>query len=189
MRQRPYGLCHDPRTHPFSAESISERCTFLCSCGKSVRILRGVNFRGPRPKAFSVGYKKTGRYPSCFSAIASSARGRPLFKPDARKTGVGPRRGEEYPSHFRELIVGAGRAGRELVVFADAHLGAAVRTTESSSAGFFSRFANVFHDVTSFCHYYAAQTAVLSACPLVKKRKRRPRFPCADRTVAVSRSE
>ena len=119
-----------------------------------------------------MGYKKTGRHPSCFSAIASSARGRPLFKPDAAKAEVGPRRGEEYPSHFRELIVGAGRTGRELVVFADAHLGAAVGAAVSSSAGFFSRLANLFHDVTSFCHYYAAQTAVLSACPLVKKRKR-----------------
>ena len=116
-----------------------------------------------------MGYKKTGRHSSCFSAIASSARGRPLFKPDARKTGAGPRRGEEYPSHFRELIVGAGRAGREFVVFADAHLGAAVGAAVSSSAGFFSRFANVFHDVTSFCHYYAAQSSALSACPLVKK--------------------
>lgn len=151
----------------------------------------GVLFCVPaeNPQGFYVGYKKTGRYPSCFSAIASSARGRPLFKPDARKTGAGPRRGEEYPSHFRELIVGAGRAGRELIVFADAHLGAAVGAAVSSSAGFFSRFANVFHDVTSFCHYYAAQSDALSACPLVKKRKRSPLFPCADRTVAVSRSE
>ena len=85
---------------------------------------------------------------------------------------VNPRFGEDTLLNFRELIVGAGRAGRELVVFADAHLGAAVGAAVSSSAGFFSRFANVFHDVTSFCHYYAAQTAALSACPLVKKRKR-----------------
>ena len=119
-----------------------------------------------------MGYKKTGRHSSCFSAIASSARGRPLFKPDAAKAEADPRFGEDALLNFRELIVGAGRAGRELVVFADAHLGAAVGAAVSSSAGFFSRFANVFHDVTSFCHYYAAQTAVLSACPLVKKRKR-----------------
>ena len=69
MRQRPYGLCHDPRTHPFSAESILERCTFLCSCGKSVRILRGVNFRGPRRKHFRWGKFSGSLHESIFGGV------------------------------------------------------------------------------------------------------------------------
>ena len=158
MRQRPYGLCHDPRTHPFSAESISERGLLLWS-------LRKIR------KDFMWGIK-TGRHPSCFSAIASSARGRPLFKPDARKTGTGPRFGEDALLNFRELIAGAGRALRQLTAFAHADFRAAVRTTVSSSAGRIARLVYVRHQVISFCGYYAAQSSALSACPLVKKRKR-----------------
>ena len=55
MRQRPYGLCHDPRTHPFSAESISERGLLLWPPRKIRKDLSGVNFRGPRRKHFRAG--------------------------------------------------------------------------------------------------------------------------------------
>ena len=82
---------------------------------------------------------------SCYSAMASSARGLPLLRQEAGDAGANPPARREFVLHFRELIVGAGRAGREFVAVADAHLRVTIGAAVSSSAGLFSRFANVFH--------------------------------------------